>query len=118
MLKVEITGVEALQRKLGDMLAMKAVKQVVRKNGMELQNRMQRKAIFTRGYSTGQTKRSIPISSGFMDDGMTAFVQPGTDYAPYVEYGTRKMSAHSFVRPAFNEQKEQFIADMQKLVGK
>ena len=35
---------------------------------------------------------------------------------PYLEYGTRFMDAQPFVRPAFDEQKEKFKDDMQKLV--
>ena len=47
---------------------------------------------------------------------MTAEVGPTTDYAYYVEFGTRKMEAEPFVKPAWEEQKEQFEKDMQKLV--
>ena len=47
---------------------------------------------------------------------MTGIVKPGTNYSPYVEYGTRKMSAQPFVRPAYNAQKEIFKQDLDKLV--
>jgi HK97 gp10 family phage protein len=76
---------------------------------------MQQKADFKKGYQTGTTKRSIALE--IKDSGMTAEVEPGTEYSPYLEYGTRFMDAQSFVRPAYNEQKAIFKADMQKLVN-
>ena len=47
---------------------------------------------------------------------MTAAVGPTTDYSPYVEYGTRFMQAEPFVKPSWEEQKELFKKDMDKLV--
>ncbi|OOL82128.1 hypothetical protein BWX42_00145 [Dolosigranulum pigrum] len=72
-----------------------------------------RNAVFTRGYSTGQTRRSIALNR---TGGLEARVKPGTDYAVYVEYGTRFMSAQPFMRPSFNAQKVQFLSDMRRLV--
>jgi HK97 gp10 family phage protein len=75
---------------------------------------MQRTADFKMGYQTGQTKRSIGLE--ILDDDMTADVEPTTEYAKYLEYGTRFMAAQPFVRPSYKEQKEKFKRDMQKLV--
>ena len=47
---------------------------------------------------------------------MTAVVGPTTEYAYYVEVGTRFMQAEPFVRPPWEEQKELFKKDMDKLV--
>ena len=66
------------------------------------------------GYQTGQTKRSIGLE--IKDDGLTAEVGPTTDYAPYVEYGTRYMVSQPFVRPARDEQAQKFKRDMDKLM--
>ena len=75
---------------------------------------MQSKADFKKGYQTGTTKRSIGLE--IKDGGLTAESSPETEYAPYVEYGTRFMEAQPFVRPALEEQATQFKSDMQKLV--
>ena len=118
VLHVKINGLEDLIKKLGEMKAKTSVKLIVKQNGAALQSKMERNAVFVKGYSTGQTKRSIPVGAGFRDDGMTAYAGPTTDYAPYLEYGTRFMSAQPFVKPAWEVQKEQFKSDMRRLVGR
>lgn len=114
MPKITIDGLEELEKKLKENVTLNDVRRVVRQNGSELQKRMQGKADFKMGYQTGTTKRSIGLE--ITDSGMTADVGPETEYAPYVEYGTRFMEAQPFVRPAFEEQEAQFKSDMQKLV--
>ena len=114
MPSIKITGMEELQKKLKQNVKLDDVKRVVRHNGAQLQVKMQNKADFTRGYQTGTTKRSIELT--ITDGDMTAVVEPTTEYSPYLEYGTRFMDAQPFVNPAFNEQKEKFKQDMQKLV--
>lgn len=114
MAKIKVEGLKELQKALKDNVELDDVKRVVRHHGSKLQERMQNKADFKKGYQTGQTKRSIELD--FADEGFTAEVKPTTDYSPYLEYGTRFMQAQPFVKPAWNEQKEQFKRDMQKLV--
>ena len=114
MPKIKVQGLDKLQKALKENVTMDDVKRVVRHNGQQLQERMQDKADFTRGYQTGETKRSIGLE--IQDGGFAAQVGPETDYSPYVEYGTRFMDAQPFVRPAYNEQKAKFQRDMQKLV--
>lgn len=109
-----LEGLEKLSNKLKKNIKMADVKRVVSTNGAELTNKMTRSANFVKGYQTGTTKRSIQLSKE--DSGFTAIVEPGTEYSPYLEYGTRKMEAQPFVGPAFNEQKEIFKKDMKKLV--
>lgn len=114
MPKIKVDGLKELEKALKANVTMDDVKRVVRQNGSELQEKVQDNADFTRGYATGQTKRSIGLE--FQDGGFTAEVEPTTEYSPYLEYGTRFMDAQPFVRPAYSEQKEQFKRDMQKLV--
>ncbi len=114
MPKIEVVGLDKLQKALKTNVTMDDVKKVVRHNGQQLQVKMQSKADFTRGYATGTTKRSIGLD--YKDSGFTAEVEPTTEYSPYLEYGTRFMDAQPFVRPAFDEQKDKFKSDMQKLV--
>lgn len=114
MARIKVDGLEELQKILKKNITMDDVKRAVERNGKALQRNMQSKADFRMGYQTGQTKRSIGIE--ILDGGMTAEVGPETDYAPYVEYGTRFMEAQPFVRPAEQDQREKFKRDMQKLV--
>lgn len=126
MARMKVEGLEELQKALKENVTMDDVKRVVRHNGTLLQQNMQRKADFKKGYQTGTTKRSIGLE--FEDAGLTVVSGsidpvtnpesglPATEYSPYVEYGTRYMEAQPFVRPAYEEQKEKFKSDMQKLV--
>lgn len=90
------------------------VKNAVRRNGNELKNRMVRKADFRKGYQTGTTKRSI--EENIAADGLSVTVGPTTDYAPYLEYGTRFMEAQPFVRPAWTEQVPKFVRDLNNII--
>ncbi|MFD1385719.1 HK97-gp10 family putative phage morphogenesis protein [Oceanobacillus oncorhynchi subsp. oncorhynchi] len=103
--------IKAMQKKSD----LSAVKKVVQLNTSELQRKMQRNATFTKGYSTGTTKRSI--TSSVSDNGFTGMVSPGTHYSPYLIYGTRFMASQDFFRPSFFEQRKQFISDMERIMG-
>ena len=114
MPKMKIDGLEELQKALRENISMEDVKKVVKHHGSKLQRGMQENADFTRGYATGQTKRSIGLE--LKDSGFTAEVEPTTEYSPYLEYGTRFMDAQPFVKPAYDAQKEKFKSDLKKLV--
>lgn len=114
MAKIEVIGLDKLEKRLKANATLNDVKKVVRTNGAQLQKKMVANADFTGGYATGTTKHSIGLEIN--NGGFTAEVGPETEYSPYVEYGTRFMNAQPFARPAFNEQKAQFERDMKKLV--
>lgn len=114
MAKIKWEGLEDLQKKLRENVSMNLVKKTVQQNGQELRSKIQEKAEFTKGYQTGQTKRSVTLE--IKDGGFTAESGPTTEYAEYVEHGTRFMDAQPFVRPALEEQASKFKRDMQKLV--
>ena len=111
---IKIEGLDALEKKLRQNATLNDVKRVVKTNGAQMQNKIVRNANFKRGYQTGATKRSVRLN--ITDGGMTAESGPTTEYSPYVEWGTRFMEAQPFVRPAYNQQKEKFKLDMDKLV--
>lgn len=76
-------------------------------------------------YMTERMQKGAPVDTGYLrrsinmnllEAGLTGIVGPTADYAPYVEYGTRFMSAQPYVRPAFNYQKVKFMAEMKALV--
>lgn len=114
MAGIRVEGLDKLAKKLKDNVNLDDVKRVVRKNGAKLQRGMQQKADFTKGYATGTTKRSIDLQ--LADGGFTASSGPTTEYAEYLEYGTRFMEAQPFINPALEAQKGKFLSDMKKLM--
>ena len=123
-----IEGIDKLEEKLKKNVSMQEVKDVVKVNIAEMQKTMVRKASF-RGHMewkakkglvfvkpTGTTKRSIPIGTKFSNGGFTGSVQPMTEYAYYLEKGTRFMEAQPFVRPAFYPQTFKFKKDLNRLM--
>lgn len=114
MPRLEIKGLDRLERSLRENVTLNDVKRVVRYNGSQMHKKMQANADFAKGYQTGDTKRSISLE--MTDGGFTAEVGPETDYSEHLEYGTRFMDAQPFIKPAYNDQKGKFKSDMQKLV--
>lgn len=110
----KITGADKLLSQLKKNANLGDVKRTVKLNGSELHRQMQRNATFTKGYQTGETKRSIDLE--LKDNGFTSEVKPKTHYAPYLEYGTRFMSSQPFVKPSFDVQQKKFINDMRRLM--
>ena len=111
---IRIEGLEELQKKLKKNANMDDVKKVVRHNGSQLQQKIQSNADFKKGYQTGTTKRSVGLE--ITGGGLTAESGPTTDYAEYLEFGTRFMEAQPFVKPALEEQSKKFESALQKLV--
>lgn len=113
-ISIRINGVTELEGKLRRVVTLEHVKKVVEVNGDRLNKTMVGRAIFTRGYSTGATRRSI--NKTVRDGGLTAVVKPGMHYDAYVELGTRKMTPQPFVKPSFDMVKGQFISDLKRLM--
>ena len=113
-MSLKITGLKELQAKLNKIQDKQELKNIVKQNGAELNKSTVRNAVFTRGHSTGATRRSIKLV--MKNSGLTAVVSPGTEYSPYLEHGTRFMSKQPFVKPAFNKQAKIFKKDLEKLV--
>lgn len=123
----EFRGLDKLQQKLKTVAKMQEVEQLVEKHGAEMQKKAIKNAERFRGHyegrgtkkhfvkPTGATKRSISVNSSKLDR-FKYRVAPGTEYAVYVELGTRKMSAQPFIKPAFDQQKELFKRDLERLV--
>lgn len=116
--KIELKGIDALQREIESQKNLAPVKEVVAKHGALLRKRTQAEmgVAYVRGYSTGATSRSV--TDTYTNGGLTAIVAPHTEYFAYLEYGTRFMDAKPTLTPAFNYQKIQFINDLRKLTKK
>lgn len=106
----KVTGIAELKQKLMKNAAMDDVKEIVKINGAELNANAQSKA----PVDTGFLRRSIVFQLATM--GFEARVFATAEYAPYLEWGTRFMSAQPFMGPAFRVQKVKFEKDMQRLV--
>lgn len=114
MASIKMEGLDELHKALKKNATLQDVQRVVKHNGAGLQRKMQKHADFDKGYQTGATKESIGLE--IIDNGLTAVCGPTTEYAPYLEYGTRFMEAQPFVVPALNEQAKIFKSDLEKLM--
>ena len=102
MARIRLIGDKELKAALKKASRLDAVKQVVRSDGATLQRKAQRYC----PVDTGTLKRSIDLE--ISDMGLTATSAAHTDYAAYVEYGTRKMDAQPYMVPAYEETVENF----------
>lgn len=114
----KIQGAKELQRAISKrpvLMAMQA-KTIVAKHGALLQTKTAQNmaSAYTAGYSNGATRRSLTTT--FSNAGMTVTVAPHTEYFPYLEYGTRFMSARPTLKPAFTYQSVQFVNDLKKMM--
>ena len=121
LVDVKIEGLSALISNLdARKYSGKQIRNVVMKNGANLQEdaqkRMTRTVAYVKGYSKGTTRRSTTLT--ISDNGMKATVAPATSYFPYIEYGTRYMEAEPTLNPAFQKIKQQFYKDVMNLVKK
>lgn len=121
-IRFELKGLDKLQAKLQRVAKMEEVERIVEKNGEAMQKKAVKNAQFKGHYRgkkfikpTGATRKSISVNSSKIDR-FKYRVAPGTDYAAYVELGTRKMSAQPFIKPAFDDQKKLFKNDLGRLV--
>lgn len=124
---MEIRGIEALSSALDGEKGMRMARRVISRNTANLDENMKRRAVFKGHYRwekgvgrvfkkpTGATKRSI--RPRFEKGGLEGIVGPHTEYAFYVELGTRFMSAQPFVRPALKAIEPEFIKDMARTLG-
>lgn len=101
---VRIIGIDRLRRKLGALEAAEiaVVKRELVAAALNVQAGAKRRA----PVDTGRLRNSITYEIG--DDGTVVRVGTNTQYAPYLEFGTRKMPARPFLFPAFEEEVPKF----------
>lgn len=121
-MKIEVYGIEALLKKIEAMQKKPAeIKPIVKKHTSQLQTKAQRYAPVnkTDKAHAGYLKRNISIE--IKDGGMTGEVKSeainkGFTYSYIQEYGGRLITAQPYMRPAFYEQKDLFVADLENLI--
>lgn len=109
---IKLHGADALAAALNSAAGLDFVKKAIKVHTARLDQSMKRKAVFTRGYSRGDTRRSIRPEVD--SDGLTGRVKATTNYSGYLEKGTRKMAAQPFAEPALNEVEPGFLEDLNK----
>lgn len=110
MASFTINGDDELVKALTKMMSLDDQRKIVKKHGSSLQKKAVRNAVFTKGYSTGATRRSIQLE--ISNGGLSAKVTAGTDYSGYLEVGTRLMDEQPFMGPAFDEVWDDFLEDL------
>ena len=113
---VQLEGVREFNRALNNFSTFREkAKEIVAKNGAEMQQKTQEYA----PVDTGYLKRNISLTIG--DSGNSATVESKTgegkeNYAFYQEFGTRYQPGTPHVKPAFDQQKEKFKEDFKRMV--
>lgn len=114
-MNIEFKGLAQLEAKLkAETPEMKiAVMNIVKKNGSQMASKMRKNMQATYQHPTGRTKGSV--AENYANAGFSVSVGPHTEYAPYLEYGTRFMTPRPTVRPAFLAQSAIFTSDLKKV---
>lgn len=89
-----------------------AASEIVRKAAFDVEANAKTQLWQGHGVDTGKLKNSI--SSEFPTP-TSAIIAPHTEYAHFVEYGTRRMRAIPYMRPAAEKVKAAFLEALRKL---
>ena len=101
---MKISGLKELEKKMKQLsdVARKEAKQEALHAGSVL---VQGQATLNTPVDTGNLRSSIDFEVGSED----AVIFTPVEYAPHVEYGTSKMAAQPFLRPALDNNKSNII---------
>jgi HK97 gp10 family phage protein len=100
---------DALLRQLTEGTLRERASAVVRQAALEVMDGAKRLC----PVDTGTLRGSINVS--VEEGGLAATVGTNVAYAPYVEYGTRRMAAKPYLRPAADEVRPHFEAAMREI---
>lgn len=118
--RITLHGMKKLQKKLAKVAQKEEVKEIVKKRTAEMHSETQKLMLDLYnpkeegGSSTGETRKSTVVV--IEDDGLSGSVNIGTEYAPYLELGTRKMEARPALKPSYDKELPLFVSDLKKLV--
>ena len=110
-IKFDFKGVEetvANMKKLSPELKRK-ISQQVAKSALNIQKGAKERC----PVDTGALRNSITVD--FYGE-MSAEIAPHMPYAPYVEFGTKKMSAQPYLFPAYEEERPKFEQGLKKAI--
>ncbi len=110
-IKIAVNGVEETIAKLSAMnaKARKAVGQQIAESALNIQMGAKKRC----PVRTGALRNSITVD---FYGKMSAQIGPHMPYAPYVEYGTRKMAAQPYLFPAFEEERPKLEEGIKKAI--
>lgn len=114
---MDLDGLDALFAKferMGDEIE-KDVGKIVANNTIEMTEQTLKYEVqrFTKGYWTGYTARNTKTHK---ESQLHYKTVADSDYAAYLNYGTRYMDATWFMRDSVNKQKPIFLADIERLM--
>ncbi|KAF0422771.1 HK97-gp10 family putative phage morphogenesis protein [Pediococcus pentosaceus] len=118
--RITLHGMKKLQKKLAKVAQKEEVKEIVKKRTAEMHSETQKlmldlyKTKEEGGSSTGETRKSTVVV--IEDDGLSGSVNIGTEYAPYLELGTRFMEARPALKPSYDKELPLFVSALKKLV--
>ena len=115
MADITIIGADKLTRNIAKRVGRDRVNGVIKKSAAKVQENAVR-IVPVAPYMGGTLKRSISIELQPMF--LSAEVTANTEYAGYVEYGTRYMDAQPYMRPARSQQAPIFLNDLRNLIRK
>jgi len=101
--KMKIDGLEEVARAIQELSekTIRATKAEIRSVAENTERRSKENLIANRSVVTGTLMRSM--TTEFLEEGLVAEVGTVTEYAPYVELGTRRSRAKPYLGPAFDE---------------
>ena len=110
-IKLEVKGVKETlaQIDLRNKKVRQAVQEQVNKSALNIQREAKKRC----PVDTGALRNSITVDFYGI---MSAEIGPHMPYAPYVEYGTRKMRAQPFLFPAFEEERPKFEEELARAI--
>ena len=102
-IKLEVKGVKETlaQIDLRNKKVRQAVQEQVNKSALNIQREAKKRC----PVDTGALRNSITVDFYGI---MSAEIGPHMPYAPYVEFGTRKMAAKPYLFPAYEQEKPHF----------
>lgn len=109
--KVQIKGLDDLKAafaKLDKTMQGQTLKNAVRAGSLPIQNT----AVVRCPKKSGNLSRSIHTEITGTNTYVQADIGTDVEYAPYVEFGTIHQSAQPYLRPAFDEQKDNAIKEI------
>ena len=109
-LKINFSGVNDVKKKLQNLVDDKKIEAMLERAAVEINN---------------EAKILCPVRTGNLRASITYVhlnkfewgVGTNTEYAPYVEFGTYKMKAQPYLRPAFDKVKNKFKIKGKVVVG-